>query len=87
MPHTGVISVKKNEPKQPKEFKIPSMPWPITAEDAAHMLVREQEKKIEVSEIRANKELHAAASKIIKNQVIAEREAGLKAAKAAAKKG
>lgn len=85
MPHTGVISVSKGNKNEPKEFNIPSLPYSITAESAAHMLVREQEKVQEIKEIRDNKVLHAAASKIIKNQIIAERKAGLKAAEAAAK--
>ena len=71
--------------KQPKSFKIPSLDFEITPEDAAHILVRSEEKKQEVKEIKANKALHNAASKIIKNKLIAQRKADVAAAQRAAK--
>ena len=65
--------------KEPKRYKIPSSSYGITASDAAEPLVKAEE-------IKAEKELYAAASKHISSVLIATRAAKLEAAKRAAKK-
>ena len=72
-------TVSVNSPKQPKEFKIPSRSFGITAEEAAQDLTRAEE-------IKMNKPLHRAASKVISQQLIAQRQAQLDAAKNVGKK-
>lgn len=64
---------------RPKEFKIPSRSFGITAEEAAETLARAEE-------IKMNKPLFQAASKVLSNQLLAKRQAMLDATKAAAKK-
>jgi len=73
----GVIAT--NQPKQPKEYKIPSRSYGITAVNAAEILA-------EAEEIRANKPLWNAASKVLSDQILARRQAQLDAAKAAGKR-
>ena len=72
MPHTTAVN-------SPKEFKIPSRSFGITAEEAAETLARAEE-------IKMNKPLFQAASKVLSNQLLAKRQAMLDATKAAAKK-
>ncbi len=62
----------------PKEFKIPSRSFGITPENAADILA-------EAEEIKANKPLWNAASKVLSQQILAKRQAQLDAAKAAGK--
>jgi len=66
--------------KEPKRYKIPSSDYGVTASDAAETLVRAEE-------IKANKELHNAASRFISDKMIATRAAKLEAAKMAGKTG
>ena len=73
--------------KRQTEFRIPSRSFAITAEDAAHMLVSAEEDKQAAKEIKANKVLHKAASKIISEQILVRRKAQVKTAEAAAKGG
>lgn len=80
------VPFRTSTAKRPKNFKLPSMEFEITAEDAAHMLVRDQEDKQRIKEIKANKQLFNAASEIIRNKLVAQREAELAATRAAAKK-
>ena len=61
---------------EPKRFIIPSSSYGITASEAAETLTRAEE-------IKANKELHKAASKHISQILIAARAAKLDAAKKA----
>ena len=71
--------VSTRSPVQPKEFKIPSRSFGITAENAADILA-------EAEEIKMNKPLHAAASKVLSKQILAKRQAQLDAASAASGK-
>ena len=65
--------------KEPKRYKIPSNDdYGITASRAADILVQAEE-------IKANKELHNAASKYISDKLIATRAARLEATKKAGK--
>ena len=70
--------VSTNPVRQPKEFKIPSRSFGITPEEAAEMLSTAEE-------IKMNKPLWDAASKILSKQLLAKRQAQLDATKAAAK--
>ncbi len=63
----------------PKEFKIPSRSFGITPESAAEVLA-------EAEEIKANKPLWNAASRIISKKLLAQRQAQLDAMKSAGKK-
>ena len=74
------VSITGRQTKQPQEFKIPSRSFGITASEAADMLSMAEE-------IKMNKPLFAAASKVISNQLLAKRQAQLNAVKAAGKKG
>lgn len=65
--------------QRPKEFKIPSRSFGMTAEEGAEILVRAQE-------IKNNKPFFAAAIKIIDKQLVAQRQAQLDATRAAGKK-
>lgn len=71
--------VATRSPAEPKEFKIPSRSFGITAANAADILS-------EAKEIEANKPLWNAASKILSGQILAKRQAQLDAAKAASRK-
>ena len=64
--------------KEPKRYKIPSDDYGITASRAADILVQAEE-------IKANKELHNAASRYISDKLIATRAARLEATKKAGK--
>ena len=68
-----------NQGNQPKEFKIPSRSFGMTAEEGAQTLVRAQE-------IKNNKPFFEASIKIINKQLIAQKQAQLDAAKTAGKK-
>ena len=64
--------------KEPKRYRIPSDDYGIPASRAADVLVKAEE-------IKANKELHNAASKYISDKLIATRMARLEATKKAGK--
>ena len=68
-----------SQPREPKRFKIPSRSFGITAEDAAEDLALAEE-------IKMNKPLLAAASKVLSEKLLAQRQAKLDAVKLAAKK-
>lgn len=73
---SGVISTRA--PAQPKEFRIPSRSFGITAANAADILS-------EAEEIKANKPLWNAASRVLSGQILAKRQAQLDAATKASK--
>ena len=52
-------SVAPSNNKEPKQYRIPSQSWPITAEEAADIMLR-------AVEVKSNKEIVKAATAILK---------------------